>query len=84
MSAVIRCVYEREPAFPATDQHPEAVRYEVAGYFVDAIGGMPTQEAIEAVLNPPSPKSAQEILDALLDNGVVTQEEIDAAAGAAP
>jgi hypothetical protein len=50
----IRCIYTAEPSFPATDQHPDAVRYQVAGYWVDAIGGEPTQEEIDAVLLPPS------------------------------
>ena len=36
----IRCVYHGgEPSFPATDQHPDAVRYFIAPYVVDAIGG---------------------------------------------
>lgn len=51
MSA-IRCVYSEEPKFPATDQHPDAIRYQVGGKWVDAIGGAPTQADIDAVLNP--------------------------------
>lgn len=48
----IRCIYESEPAFPATDQHPDAVRHQVAGRWVDAIGGVPTEAEILAVLAP--------------------------------
>lgn len=48
----IRTVYSEEPTFPATDQHPDAVRYEVAGYWVDAIGGEPTPEEVVAFVTP--------------------------------
>lgn len=57
----IRCIYRNSPPdFPATDQHPDAVRYGPITFngeqvFVDAIGGEPTAEEIEAVLNPPPP-----------------------------
>jgi hypothetical protein len=34
----IRVIYEAEPDFPPTDQHPDAVRYQVGEYWVDAIG----------------------------------------------
>lgn len=50
--STIRCIYQQQPKFPATDQHPAAVRYQVGGLFVDAIGGQPTQAEIDAVLNP--------------------------------
>lgn len=53
--SIIRCVYSREPSFPATDQHPDAVRYTVAGHTVDAIGGEPTPEEVAAFLAPPVP-----------------------------
>jgi hypothetical protein len=51
----IRCIYTSEPSFPATDQHPDAVRYFVDPYWVDAIGGQPTLDEINAVLTPPLP-----------------------------
>jgi hypothetical protein len=51
----IRCVYSEEPSFPATDQHPDAVRYQVGGYWVDAIGGEPTLGEVEAVVAPALP-----------------------------
>ena len=49
----IRTLYEVEPAFPATDQHPDAERFFIGPYVVDAIGGEPTLAEVEAVLNPP-------------------------------
>lgn len=57
----IRIVYHgAPPEFPASDQHPDAVRYGpiIRGgvtLFVDAIGGEPTEEEIAAVLEPPAP-----------------------------
>lgn len=54
--STIRCIYSVAPNFPATDQHPDAVRYQVGGRFVDAIGGQPTQAEVDAVLNP-APKA---------------------------
>lgn len=49
--STIRCVYEQLPKFPATDQHPDAVRFFVSPHWVDAIGGQPTQAEIDAVLS---------------------------------
>ncbi len=58
----IRCIYyDAAPAFPATDQHPDAMRYGPLALpsggvvFVDAIGSAPTADEIAAVLNPPAP-----------------------------
>lgn len=51
----ILCIYSEEPKFPATDQHPDAVRYKVGNNWVDATGGMPTQSDIDAILSPPPP-----------------------------
>ena len=48
--STIRVIYEKDPGFPATDQHPDAVRYQVGTKFVDAIGGQPTQAEVDAVL----------------------------------
>lgn len=53
----IRCFYEIDPGFPATDQHPDAARYPInvgVFRFVDAVGGEPTAEEIAAVLAPPA------------------------------
>lgn len=51
--SVIRCIYAQDPGFPATDQHPDAVRYEINGYFVDAIEGEPTLGEVMLLVNPP-------------------------------
>lgn len=48
----IRVIYEIAPPFPATDQHPDAVRYQIGGYWVDAIGGEPTLSDVEEFLTP--------------------------------
>ena len=50
--STIRCIYTSAPKFPATDQHPDAVRYQVGGLFVDAIGGEPTLAEVDAILSP--------------------------------
>lgn len=50
----IKAVYpSHEPNFPATDQHPDAVRHHVGSVWVDAVGGPPTEAELQAVLNPP-------------------------------
>ena len=50
--STIRVIHETEPPFPATDQHPDAQRYRVGDYYVDAIGGEPTLAEVIAVLHP--------------------------------
>lgn len=50
--STIRCIYTVAPNFPATDQHPNAVRYQIGNLFVDAIGGQPTQQEIDDVVSP--------------------------------
>jgi hypothetical protein len=52
MSGQILVVYDVEPKFPATDQHPSAVRSQVGSQWVDAIGGTPTQAEVNAFLVP--------------------------------
>lgn len=47
--STILVIYETEPKFPATDQHPDAVRYVVDGLVIDALGGQPTIEDVRAV-----------------------------------
>ena len=49
----ILCIYSAEPNFPATDQHPDALRYQAGGRWIDAVGGEPTADEIAAVLAPP-------------------------------
>jgi hypothetical protein len=49
----IHCLYEVEPTFPATDQHPDAARFAVSAgifRFCDAVGGEPTQAELDAHL----------------------------------
>lgn len=48
---MIRVIYTEEPNFPASDNHPDAVRYHINGYFVDSIGE-PTEEEVTAFLTP--------------------------------
>ena len=56
MAGQIRAVYDQAPPFPASDQHPEAVRYQVSGRWVDAVGGQPTPAEVNALLaGPPMP-----------------------------
>lgn len=42
--AIIRAVYSREPNFPATDQHPQAKRFQFDGQVIDAIGDLTEAE----------------------------------------
>jgi hypothetical protein len=64
----IRCIYrEVPPDFPATDQHPDAVRFgpiDVPGLglvFADALGGEPSADEIAAIFNPPAPTAADKL-----------------------
>lgn len=50
--SMIRMIYREEPKFPASDQHPDAVRYRVGAYWVDAVGGEPTLAEVEAIVAP--------------------------------
>ena len=78
MSA-IRIIYEQEPSFPATDQHPSAVRYLLGARYVDAIGGEPTQAEIDAVLSPPKPPREQSAAErVLIEKGLATKADFDA------
>lgn len=74
--STIRCIYKCEPTFPATDQHPDAVRYKVGAVWVDALDGEPTQQEIDAVLNPAPaaepPSEIKQLADMLAGKGVIT------------
>ena len=70
--SIIRVIYEKEPNFPATDQHPDAVRYNVGEWVVDAIGDKPTMAEIQAVLNPP--KVVLTTREKLADIGITAEE----------
>lgn len=53
--STIRVIYRVAPTFPATDQHPDAVRYpfthpSLGQLYVDAVGGSPTQAEIDVKL----------------------------------
>lgn len=50
----IKCVYEKEPRLPPTDQHPLAERFKIGNRWVDAVGGQPTQAEVDAAINPPA------------------------------
>lgn len=61
--STIRCIFHpnvdgsrRDPGFPATDQHPQAVRYAVdhplrGALNVDAVGEAPTLAEVDVALN---------------------------------
>lgn len=84
--STIRTIYSAEPSFPATDQHPDAVRYRVGDYWVDAIDGEPTQDEIDAILNPAQEPVRDPLaeLDALrgelVSKAVLSKAEADATA----
>lgn len=95
MSAIRVIYHGAAPNFPATDQHPDAVRYgpvTIAStvYYVDAIGGEPTTDEISAVLHPPAAVPAtvsdRQFFQALAMAGAITQAEALAAVktGAVP
>lgn len=76
----IRCIYEEEPNFPGTDQHPDAVRYHVGKLVIDAIGSEPSKAEIDAVLNPPvrpDQETVKTLKIALITKGLLTQVDID-------
>lgn len=95
MSTVIY-VSTKEPNTPASDQHPDAARYIVAGLWVDALGGEPTQAEIDAILSPEPPKPdplleriavletklarSAKLEAALIDKAVITKADVDAKA----
>lgn len=80
----IRAVYfpvngaPRAPNFPATDQNPEAVRYVVGLYVVDAIGGAPTQAELDTFLGIDAASEAerarQEAIDEAIRQDAVIQQ----------
>ena len=74
---MIRVVYHTAaPQFPATDQHPDAVRYKIGAYIVDAIGGPPTPEEVQAFIAPPTvkPTTLEDVVAVLAqkDGGFLT------------
>ena len=68
-----------EPKFPASVQHPDAVRYRVGNTWVDAIGE-PTQEEVDAVHRPPPvivKNETDKLLALLVEKSVIEQSEAD-------
>lgn len=85
--STIRVIYSEEPKFPATDQHPDAVRYRVGGHVVDAVGGEPTQAEVDAVLNSPTTDKSlrlEDVIAAMEQKGVLTRNDVLAARGKTP
>lgn len=82
--SVIRAIYDAAPGFPASDQHPNAVRYTVAGKVVDAVGGQPTEQEVLAVLAPPVPLEVtkRQAVQALILAGL--DQQVDAMLAAMP
>lgn len=77
--STIRCVYwpkadgtPQQPSFPATDQHPDAVRYLVGLYYVDALGGQPTQAEVDAVLGLDAAGQAESTRKSEIDGQIGT------------
>lgn len=48
----ILVVYQEQPRFPASDQHPSATRYSVGSFWVDAIGDAPSEAEVYARISP--------------------------------
>lgn len=48
--SILRVIYEHEPDFPPTVHHPDAVRYRVGDYWVDAVGGNPAHDEVDKTL----------------------------------
>ena len=53
--SILRVIYEDEPDFPPTVHHPDAVRYRVGEYWVDAVGGKPAQDEVDKTLGELGP-----------------------------
>lgn len=84
MSDIIVVWHGEEPPTPATNQHPDAVRYKIRDNYVDAIGGKPTEKELDLYLNPP-PTAEQIARESALSSGKaklkalgLTETEIDA------
>lgn len=59
----ILAVYSAEPIFPPHDQHPDAARYHIGEFWIDALDGEPTSDEIEALTNPPEVKRLKDFND---------------------
>lgn len=83
----ILVVYSEEPKFPASDQRPEAIRYHIGNWWVDATEGAPTQFDLDTWLTPVAPTPERDPLAeidamkaALVSKRVISEAEIDAQA----
>lgn len=64
MSQIKAIYYPQPPAFLPSMQHPDAQRFTIAHptrgqIYVDAVGGEPTMDEIDAVFNPPTAGGAE-------------------------
>lgn len=57
-------VHEQEPNFPASDSAPGAMRYRVAGLWVDALDGEPTEAEVLRFLGRDATTAEQRRIDA--------------------
>ena len=48
--STLRVIYEAEPDFPPSAHHPDAVRYQVGEFWVDAVGIPPAAGELDKVL----------------------------------
>lgn len=48
--STLRVIYEAEPDFPPSAQHPDAVRYQVGEFWIDAVGAPPTAGELDKAL----------------------------------
>lgn len=46
----IRIIYSEEPNFPASDNSPTSVRYQMGRYWIDAEGGQPLQSEVDTFM----------------------------------
>lgn len=54
--STIRIIWHGETDIPPDRQDPACVRYRIGKYLVDAVGGPPTQQEVDDILNPPPTK----------------------------
>lgn len=59
----ILAIYSEEPPFPPQAQQPNAARWKIGDYWVDAVGPEPPQEQVDAFVNPPHVKRFKEFDD---------------------
>jgi hypothetical protein len=50
-------VYSEEPNFPATDNNPDAIRYQINNNWVDALDGKPTANELNTFFAAAQPST---------------------------